>query len=212
MTWSTSPLHAICDAEACQRAGWTVFDLACACLGGGAQVLQIRAKTASSRWLFDTVLAAVERARSANALVIVNDRPDIAWLTAAGGVHVGQDDLAPSLVRSVVGEASNVGLSTHTVDQVRHAVAEPVSYVAIGPVFGTVSKETGYEAIGLGTVREAAVVARAKKLPLVAIGGITLERAPAVVEAGADAVAVISDLLATGNPEARVKALLAALG
>jgi len=212
MTWSTSPLHAICDAEACQRAGWTVFDLACACLGGGAQVLQIRAKTASSRWLFDTVLAVVERARSANALVIVNDRPDIAWLTAAGGVHVGQDDLAPSLVRSVVGEASNVGLSTHTVDQVRHAVAEPVSYVAIGPVFGTVSKETGYEAIGLGTVREAAVVARAKKLPLVAIGGITLERAPAVVEAGADAVAVISDLLATGNPEARVKALLAALG
>jgi len=189
-----------------------VFDLACACLGGGAQVLQIRAKTASSRWLFDTVLAVVERARSANALVIVNDRPDIAWLTAAGGVHVGQDDLAPSLVRSVVGEASNVGLSTHTVDQVRHAVAEPVSYVAIGPVFGTVSKETGYEAIGLGTVREAAVVARAKKLPLVAIGGITLERAPAVVEAGADAVAVISDLLATGNPEARVKALLAALG
>ena len=212
MTWSTSPLHAICDAEACQRAGWTVFDLACACLGGGAQVLQIRAKTASSRWLFDTVLAVVERARSANALVIVNDRPDIAWLTAAGGVHVGQDDLAPSLVRWVVGEASNVGLSTHTVDQVRHAVAEPVSYVAIGPVFGTVSKETGYEAIGLGTVREAAVVARAKKLPLVAIGGITLERAPAVVEAGADAVAVISDLLATGNPEARVKALLAALG
>jgi len=212
MTLSTSPLHAICDAEACQRAGWTVFDLACACLGGGAQVLQIRAKTASSRWLFDTVLAVVERARSANALVIVNDRPDIAWLTAVGGVHVGQDDLAPSLVRSVVGEASNVGLSTHTVDQVRHAVAEPVSYVAIGPVFGTVSKETGYEAIGLGTVREAAVVARAKKLPLVAIGGITLERAPAVVEAGADAVAVISDLLATGNPEARVKALLAALG
>ena len=212
MTLSTSPLHAICDAEACQRAGWTVFDLACACLGGGAQVLQIRAKTASSRWLFDTVLAVVERARSANALVIVNDRPDIAWLTAAGGVHIGQDDLAPSLVRSVVGEASNVGLSTHTVEQVRHAVAEPVSYVAIGPVFGTVSKETGYEAIGLGTVREAAVVARAKKLPLVAIGGITLERAPAVVEAGADAVAVISDLLATGNPEARVKALLAALG
>ena len=212
MTLSTSPLHAICDAEACQRAGWTVFDLACACLGGGAQVLQIRAKTASSRWLFDTVLAVVERARSANALVIVNDRPDIAWLTAAGGVHIGQDDLAPSLVRSVLGEASNVGLSTHTVDQVRHAVAEPVSYVAIGPVFGTVSKETGYEAIGLGTVREAAVVARAKKLPLVAIGGITLERAPAVVEAGADAVAVISDLLATGNPEARVKALLAALG
>lgn len=211
MTLSTSPLHAICDAEACQRAGWTVFDLACACLGGGAQVLQIRAKTASSRWLFDTVLAVVERARSANALVIVNDRPDIAWLTAADGVHVGQDDLAPALVRSAVGEASIVGLSTHTVDQVRHAVAEPVSYVAIGPVFGTFSKETGYEAIGLGTVREAAVVARAKKLPLVAIGGITLERAPAVVEAGANAVAVISDLLATGNPEARVKALLAAL-
>ena len=174
-------------------------------------MLQIRAKHASSRWLFETTLAVIERARSAGAVVIVNDRPDITRLAAADGVHVGQDDLAPGLVRSVAGPGAIVGLSTHTVGQIQAGAGEPVNYIAIGPVFGTATKETGYDAIGLDRVREASAHARARALPLVAIGGITLERAPAVIQAGAEAVAVISDLLATGNPEARVRALLAAL-
>jgi thiamine-phosphate pyrophosphorylase len=174
-------------------------------------VLQIRAKRASGRWLFETALTVLERARTAGAVVIVNDRPDITRLAAADGVHVGQDDLAPALVRSVAGGAAIVGLSTHTVGQIRAAVSEPVNYVAMGPVFGTATKETGYDAVGLERVREASARTREGRLPLVAIGGITLERAPAVIEAGADAVAVISDLLATGDPRARVRAFLAAL-
>ncbi len=133
---------------------------------------------------------------------------DIARLAAADGVHVGQDDLAPKDVRLVVGPAAIVGLSTHTIDQIDAAVMEPVCYVAVGPVFGTATKVTGYEAVGLERVRASAERAAAHSLPLVAIGGITLERAADVLDAGANSVAVISDLLKTGDPEARVRAYL----
>ena len=90
------------------------------------------------------------------ARVVVHDRADIARLTGADGGHVGQEDLAPRAVRAVVGDVSIVGLSTHTLEQIDEAVREPVSYVAIGPVFGTVTKRTGYEQVGLEMVREAA--------------------------------------------------------
>jgi thiamine-phosphate pyrophosphorylase len=125
---------------------------------------------------------------------------------------VGQEDLAPRAVRTVVGDDAVVGLSTHTVEQLERALDEPVSYVAIGPVFGTATKETGYEAIGLERVADASRRAAARGLPLVAIGGITVHNARAVVDAGAAAVAVIGDLLATGDPEARVRAYLERLG
>jgi thiamine-phosphate pyrophosphorylase len=120
--------------------------------------------------------------------------------------------LAPRAVRTVVGDDAVVGLSTHTVEQLERALDEPVSYVAIGPVFGTATKETGYEAIGLERVADASRRAAARGLPLVAIGGITVHNARAVVDAGAAAVAVIGDLLATGDPEARVRAYLERLG
>jgi thiamine-phosphate pyrophosphorylase len=125
---------------------------------------------------------------------------------------VGQEDLAPRAVRTVVGDDAVVGLSTHTVEQLERALDEPVSYVAIGPVFGTATKETGYGAIGLERVADASRRAAARGLPLVAIGGITVHNARAVVDAGAAAVAVIGDLLATGDPEARVRAYLERLG
>jgi thiamine-phosphate pyrophosphorylase len=101
-----------------------------------------------------------------------------------------------------------VGLSTHTVDQLIEAVRQPVTYVAIGPVFGSVTKATGYDAVGLDMVRAAAVCAWQANLPLVAIGGITLDTGASVLQAGAASVAVIGDLLATGDPEARVQAFL----
>ena len=125
---------------------------------------------------------------------------------------MGQEDLAPRAVRTVVGDDAVVGLSTHTVEHLERALDEPVSYVAIGPVFGTATKETGYGAIGLERVADASRRAAARGLPLVAIGGITVHNARAVVDAGAAAVAVIGDLLATGDPEARVRAYLERLG
>lgn len=170
--------------------------------------LQIRAKTAASGRVLDLAASIVAMARASGAMVIVNDRADIARLAGAGGVHVGQDDLAPADVRSIVGDHAIVGLSTHTTAQIESAVQQPVTYVAIGPVFGSTSKKTGYEAIGLDAVRSAAACARTAGLPLVAIGGITLERAAAVIEAGAASVAVISDLLATADPAGRTREYL----
>jgi thiamine-phosphate pyrophosphorylase len=123
-------------------------------------------------------------------------------MAGADGVHVGQDDLPPAAARKLLGLTAIVGCSTHSVEQIEQAVREPVSYVAVGPVFGTRTKDTGYAPVGLPLVAEA--VRRARGMPVVAIGGITLETAPAVWAAGAASVAVISDLLDGGSPAARV--------
>ena len=104
-----------------------------------------------------------------------------------------------------------VGFSTHTVVQLDHAVQQPVTYVAVGPIFGTASKNTGYDPVGLALVEAAAARARPRGLQVVAIGGITLERAADVIRAGADSVAIISDLLTSGDPRARVREFLRTL-
>ena len=185
-----------------------MLDLARAYLEGGATFLQLRAKQAASGPLLDSATAIVAIGAPFGAQLIVNDRADIARLSGAAGVHVGQDDLAPEAARRVVGPQGVVGISTHTPVQLDAAVREPVDYVAIGPVFGTASKVTGYDAIGLAMVEQAAARAHASGLQVVAIGGITLERAADLVRAGADSVAVISDLLRTGSPTARVREYL----
>lgn len=187
--------------------------LAEAYLAGGARFLQVRAKTTSSAALLEMCRAVVERARPLGATVIVNDRADIALLAGASGVHLGQDDLEPAAARTILGDRAVIGVSTHTPDQVRAAARLPVDYIAVGPLFGTSTKETGYDAVGTGLVSEARAIlgAAGVKSPIVAIGGITLERAPAVIRAGAASVAVITDLLAGGRPDARVREYLAAL-
>jgi thiamine-phosphate pyrophosphorylase len=198
----------IVDTEVTQRAGWLPLDLATAYLDGGATFLQLRAKTMSGAALLDLAGRLSELAHGRGATLIVNDRADVARLAGADGVHVGQDDLAPAAVRALVGPGALVGLSTHTTEQLDAAVHEPVDYLAIGPVFGTLTKATGHDAIGLETVRAAAQRTAAHGLPLVAIGGITLERAASVIEAGATSVAVIADLLATGDPAGRTRDFL----
>jgi thiamine-phosphate pyrophosphorylase len=143
----------------------------------------------------------------------VNDRADIARLSGADGLHLGQDDLEPAAARQILGGRAIIGISTHSADQVRAAARLPVDYIAVGPVFATSTKDTGSRAVGTQAVAEAATTLRAAggDKPIVAIGGITLERAHEVVLAGAMAVAVISDLLSTGNPEARVREYLQVL-
>ena len=141
------PLCAIVDAEAAARAGWRPVDLARAFIAGGARFLQLRAKTMPGGELLETASAIVDLARPSGAIVIVNDRADIARLAGAAGVHVGQEDLAPRAVRGIVGAAAIVGFSTHTVEQLDAAVEEPISYVAVGPVFGTTTKASAREAI-----------------------------------------------------------------
>jgi thiamine-phosphate pyrophosphorylase len=196
------------DAGAAEAAGWSTIDLATAYLNGGARFLQLRAKSIPANRFLDLASAIAERAHAAGGLLIVNDRADFARLAGADGVHLGQEDLAPAAARRILGGESIVGLSTHTVAQLEAAVLEPVSYVAVGPVFGTTTKATGHDAIGLSMVREASSRMRPRGLGLVAIGGITLERAVSVIQAGAASIAVIGDLLSTGDPEARVRAYI----
>jgi len=194
------------DVDLAARAGWTPIDLARAYLDGGATLIQLRAKQLGSAALLDLADAAVRFAHPYHANVIVNDRADIALISAAEGVHVGQDDLPPEVARRLLGEGAIVGLSTHTVAQVEGALREPISYVAVGPVFGTRTKDTGYIAVGLELVGAAAQLAGT--MPVVAIGGITLENARSVIDAGAAAVAVISDLLRGNDPRGRTQAFL----
>lgn len=177
---------------------------------GGVRFLQLRAKSLPSGAFLQIVDAVVDDAARHDCLVVVNDRVDVARLGCASGVHVGQEDLSPADVRVQLGREAIVGLSTHTEAQLRAAAAEPVSYVAIGPVFGTATKDTGYEAVGLEAVRLARRIIPAD-VPIVAIGGITLANAKSVIDAGASSVAVISDLLTGSTPATRARDYLRAL-
>jgi thiamine-phosphate pyrophosphorylase len=192
--------YPIIDVDVCREHRQDPLLLATACLRGGATLLQVRQKHASGAEALALADAVVAAARRFDAAIIVNDRPDIARLAGAAGVHVGQDDLAVADLRRVVGGGFVVGLSTHNEAQIEHAWREAVDYIAVGPIFGTATKDTGYTARGLDLIRYAARGER----PVAAIGGITLERALDVVTAGATLVAVISDLL-RGDPEQRTR-------
>jgi thiamine-phosphate pyrophosphorylase len=152
---------------------------------GGAGIAQIRHKGVWSQAL----LEAAREARRVFPLLIVNDRADIAAMAGAG-VHVGQDDLPPAAARAIC-TSGLVGLSTHNPAQMQAADGEPVDYIAIGPVFATSSKANPDPVVGLDGVRQVRSLTRK---PLVAIGGITRANARAVLDAGADSVAVIGDL------------------
>jgi len=185
-------LYPILDVDLCRGRGLDPLAVLDAFLAGGARFLQLRDKSSSSAVrlaLADTVCA---RVHAAGGRLIVNDRPDIARMCGADGVHVGQDDMSVEDARRVVGDQAIVGVSTHDEAQVAAAVKTSASYLAVGPIYGTATKDTGYRARGLALVRHAAASAQR---PVVAIGGITLERAPEVYAAGAASLAVISDLL-----------------
>jgi thiamine-phosphate pyrophosphorylase len=204
-------LYAIVDADACARVNRAPVDVAHAFLSAGAKLIQLRCKSWGSAAFLDLANVVVAAAGRSDAIVIINDRADVAALSGAQGLHVGQDDLTPNDARTVIGSASILGLSTHTHQQWTAAIREPISYLAIGPVFDTGTKDTGYQAVGLGTVTRASKAARDAGLPTVAIGGINESNAAAVIEAGAASVAIIGDLL-DDDPERRCRALLRVLG
>ena len=158
----------------------------------GARLIQLRVKGLSDRRWLAMAGAALAAARASGAYLVVNDRADIARIAGADGLHVGQDDLAGTDARTVVGPGILLGVSTHNLDQLAAAATEAVDYLAIGPVFPTRTKDNPDPVVGLEMVRRARA---ATTRPLVAIGGITRANARSVVEAGADGVAVISDLL-----------------
>jgi thiamine-phosphate pyrophosphorylase len=175
----------------------------------GVRLLQYRDKSASAGELLKTSRELVASLESHNAILIVNDRPDVAVLAGAKGVHVGQEDLDAAQARAVVGNEMGVGVSTHNLEQFGRATATSADYIAVGPIFATTSKVNPDPVVGVELIRE---VRGLTDKPIVAIGGITLERAKDVIEAGADSVAVISDILLARNPGDRARQYLDVLG
>ena len=174
----------------------------------GVRLLQYRDKSASAIDLLKNSRELVSSLNSHGSSLIVNDRPDVAALAGAAGVHVGQEDLEPEQARAVVGKEMWVGASTHNLEQFRRAAATSADYIAIGPIFATTSKANPDPVVGLEMIRQ---VRALTDKPIVAIGGITLERAASVVAAGADSVAVIRDVLCAAKPGERARRFLETL-
>jgi thiamine-phosphate pyrophosphorylase len=171
----------------------------------GVELIQYRNKKISSRNLHQVSLNLVSCLRPYRIRLIVNDRPDIAALAGADGVHVGQDDLGVEQARRICGPAAWVGISTHTLEQVREAASTSADYIAIGPIFATSTKENPDPVVGTDFIRR---VRQLTSKPLVAIGGITLARAEEVYKAGADSLAISRDLIAAPDPAERAREFL----
>ncbi len=177
-----------------------------AALAGGAAVIQVRAKVGTDRASLALCRELREAAERAGVRLVVNDRFDLALLAGADAVHLGQADLAPGRLPAQARERLAVGRSTHDLAQAERALREDARYIAFGPVFATSSKSDAETARGLEALAE--VVRRLAPRPVIAIGGITPERAPAVRRAGAAGVAVISAVAASAAPERAVRALV----
>ncbi len=197
-----SPLYVILDRDATR--GRELLPLLDAVLAGGCRVVQLREKTMPLRELYPLAEAIVERCRRAGALFIVNDRADLALAVGAGGLHVGQDDLPAAAARRILPPGTILGVSTHDVRQARQALADGADYVAVGSIFPTGTK-AGFQLVGTELVRN---LRPEIPVPLVGIGGITLDNAKEVVAAGADSVAVISAVCAAPDPEAATRHLM----
>jgi thiamine-phosphate pyrophosphorylase len=198
-------LYAIVDAERIGSA--SPLAICRMLLDAGVRLIQYRDKKASSRDLFEVSRELQACVRQAGGIFIVNDRADVALAVDADGVHVGQEDLPVELARRVLGKKKVIGFSTHSAEQVGEADETSADYIAFGPIFLTQSKEKPDPVVGLAALRQA------RKLtgkPLVAIGGITVENAPAVIAAGADSLAVIRDLLQAPDVTQRAREFLRA--
>ncbi|MBI3680961.1 MAG: thiamine phosphate synthase [Acidobacteria bacterium] len=184
-------LYAITDTTTLAGGGLDLCLAVRALLEAGVRLIQLRHKGHYSRSVFETAREISGMCRQAGAIFVIDDRADIARIVGAG-LHVGQEDLAPPDARRVLGPDALLGYSTHNAAQLAAGDAEPVDYLAIGPIFPTDSKENPDPVVGVDRLRE---LRKLTAKPLVAIGGITRENALRVLEAGADAVAVLSDLI-----------------
>jgi thiamine-phosphate pyrophosphorylase len=203
------PLYAIIDVALLKKTSELSFVEMMA--ESGVELLQYRNKRASSRELFEasqSISATLSRLAKPGIYkprFIVNDRADIAVLANAQGVHVGQQDLNVEEARAIVGPDILVGVSTHSLEQLDAADKTSADYIAFGPIYPTSSKENPDPVVGLELLREAR---QHTQKPLVAIGGITLERAAEIFRAGADSLAVARDLIVAENPAARAQLFL----
>jgi thiamine-phosphate pyrophosphorylase len=177
-------------------------DCALSLAEAGVRLLQYRNKSAQARQYLESSRKLAEVLLPQGVSFFVNDRPDVAFLAGATGVHVGQDDLDVEQTRQIVGRDKLVGVSTHNLEQFQRAAASSADYIALGPIFRTSSKANPDPVVGLDLLRKARALT---DKPVVAIGGISLERAASVIEAGADSIAVISGILGAPDPAQRAR-------
>ncbi|HYL60716.1 MAG TPA: thiamine phosphate synthase [Candidatus Acidoferrales bacterium] len=201
MTRIPSHFYAMIDAAG----GHDPVALADTMLEAGARIMQLRLKDLPARDLLAVARQIAARCRQRGAIFIVNDRVDIAMLAGADGVHLGQHDLPLEAARRVAGDAMIVGISTHNVEQARAAETGGADYIGFGPMYPGGLKNITLGK-GLAALRE---MRAAVKIPIVAIGGITEARVPELLDAGADAAAIITDVLDAPDVGAKVRAILA---
>lgn len=175
-------------------------------LAGGAQILQLRGKGLSSRELLEQAREVRELTRKTGATFIINDRADIALLSGADGVHLGQDDLPISEARKILGRGKMIGISTHNIEQALKAEQEGADYIGFGPIFDTKTKADAEEAKGVSALKE---VKSKVSIPVIAIGGINLENVGEVMDAGSDGAAVISAIITAENMEDATRRFMA---
>lgn len=194
-------LYPIVDAGTLLGRGIEISQFAQELRDAGVTLLQYRDKTGGPSHILRNARIIDDIFRSVDRLLVMNDDPVLALLSDWNAVHVGQEDSSVPEARKLLLPGGIVGISTHNEGQVLAATEANPDYVAIGPVFATNTKENPDPVVGLNGVRRARALT---KVPLVAIGGITVENAPTVIEAGADSVAVISALFVEGRPVEKV--------
>jgi thiamine-phosphate pyrophosphorylase len=185
-------LYAIADAGLLARKNISLVSFATEMRDAGVTLLQYRDKAGTPRQILDNAAAIKEIFAGIDCMLVLNDRADLAKLAGWHGLHIGQEDLSPSGARNVLGDEAILGVSTHNEAQLLDADAGEADYIAVGPIFATSSKENPDPVVGLDGLRRARALT---KKPLVAIGGITRQNMASVIAAGADSVAVISDLM-----------------
>ena len=178
-------------------------------VAAGVRLLQYRNKRASARELFDSARQLSSLLIPQGITFVVNDRADVVSAAEASGVHVGQEDLEAEAARAVVGSNKLMGVSTHNMEQFQRAAASSADYIAVGPIFATGTKSNPDPVVGAQFIQK---VRPLTDKPIVAIGGIKLERAPEIIESGADSVAVISDILGAPEPGMRARQYIDLLG
>jgi thiamine-phosphate pyrophosphorylase len=203
LSLSLPPLYAILDPE--QTKGRSPESVLRELLEGGVTLLQLRVKTMAPREFFELARRVRSETRAHGCQLIVNDRVDIALACDADGVHLGQEDLPFTSGRKLMGDKI-VGISTHDIGQAKQAEQSGADYIGFGPMFGTTTKATGYNARGVEMLRQ---IRAAVKLPIVAIGGINEQNIREVWQAGADSAAIISDILGADDVAAKVSRILA---
>ena len=198
-------LHVLTDAAGGPRA----LDVVAAAVGAGAPVVQVRAKGCTDRVLHDFAAAVLAICRPAGVTCLVNDRVDVALAIGADGTHLGGHDLPLAVARRVAGPHHLLGGTARDPERARHLVAEGADYLGVGPAWPTTTKTGLPDALGPAGVQ---AVATAVAVPVIAIGGVTAERVPALLAAGAAGVAVVGAVTSAADPAAATRALLRALG